>query len=161
TPDRNPTTAGLSHPHASPMAQDGSATHDMPTPIACEPTCWVEYPSSGPRPNPRLLRGGTFNNQSANVRSANRNWNAPANRYTDSGFRPSSTWRGTADPSATPGSGRGCVRPGVCSQVQVVVPSRPASAGRPNDTLGPAGRVGQSTRRPRRAGRLPLISRGG
>jgi eukaryotic-like serine/threonine-protein kinase len=42
---------------------------------------------------PRLLRGGTFNNQPANVRSANRNRNAPSNRNTNNGFRPVSTWR--------------------------------------------------------------------
>ncbi len=42
---------------------------------------------------PYFLRGGTFNNQAASVRSANRNRNAPANRDTNNGFRPSSTWR--------------------------------------------------------------------
>ena len=31
--------------------------------------------------------------QAANVRSANRNRNAPSNRNTNNGFRPSSTWR--------------------------------------------------------------------
>jgi hypothetical protein len=36
----------------------------------------------------RPLRGRTFTNQPANVRSANRNGNAPANRNTNNGFRP-------------------------------------------------------------------------
>ena len=42
--------------------------------------------------DPRLLRGGTFNNRPANVRSANRNWGAPSNRLTNGGFRPSRTY---------------------------------------------------------------------
>jgi hypothetical protein len=41
----------------------------------------------------RLLRGGSFNNQPSNVRSANRNWNQPANRNNNYGFRPASTWQ--------------------------------------------------------------------
>jgi formylglycine-generating enzyme required for sulfatase activity len=40
---------------------------------------------------PRLLRGGSFLNQPANVRSAYRNWYAPANRSAYGGFRPSRT----------------------------------------------------------------------
>src|SRR5690348_6853533 len=39
-------------------------------------------------------------NQPANVRSANRNRNAPANRNTNYGFRPSSTWQ--QDPHPVP-----------------------------------------------------------
>ena len=42
--------------------------------------------------NPRLLRGGAFDDRPASVRSANRNWNAPANRCTYYGFRPSRTY---------------------------------------------------------------------
>jgi hypothetical protein len=38
-----------------------------------------------------VLRGGSFNNQASNVRSANRNNNAPANRNNNFGFRPAST----------------------------------------------------------------------
>jgi formylglycine-generating enzyme required for sulfatase activity/tetratricopeptide (TPR) repeat protein len=41
---------------------------------------------------PRLLRGGTFNFQPASVRSALRDWNAPALRYSRHGFRPSRTY---------------------------------------------------------------------
>jgi formylglycine-generating enzyme required for sulfatase activity len=41
---------------------------------------------------PRLLRGGTFNNPAANVRSADRNWYAPSVRSTDFGFRPARTY---------------------------------------------------------------------
>jgi hypothetical protein len=49
-----------------------------------------------------------------------------------------------------PKPGAGSSTLGVCSQVQVVVPCRAALAARPNEALGPAGLVGQSTRRPRR-----------
>ena len=42
--------------------------------------------------NLRLLRGGTFYNPPALVRSAYRYWFAPANRNTDGGFRPSRTY---------------------------------------------------------------------
>ena len=41
--------------------------------------------------NPRLLRGGSFYNQPALVRSASRGWNAPAFRNSFVGFRPSKT----------------------------------------------------------------------
>jgi formylglycine-generating enzyme required for sulfatase activity len=40
-----------------------------------------------------LLRGGSFNNQPANVRSANRNNNRADNRNNNIGFRVSSTSR--------------------------------------------------------------------
>jgi hypothetical protein len=39
------------------------------------------------------LRGGAFNNDPLNVRSANRNRNEPANRNDNNGFRPASTLR--------------------------------------------------------------------
>jgi len=42
--------------------------------------------------NPRFLRGGTFLIQAAFVRSAYLNWDAPANRFTYLGFRPSRTY---------------------------------------------------------------------
>ena len=42
--------------------------------------------------NPRILRGGAFDNQPAIVRSAYRYGNAPAFRNIDSGFRPSRTY---------------------------------------------------------------------
>jgi formylglycine-generating enzyme required for sulfatase activity len=38
-----------------------------------------------------VLRGGSFNNQAVNVRSANRNRNVPTNRNNDVGLRPAST----------------------------------------------------------------------
>ena len=41
---------------------------------------------------PRILRGGTFDDLPAIVRSAFRGGNAPAYRYTDLGFRPSRTY---------------------------------------------------------------------
>jgi eukaryotic-like serine/threonine-protein kinase len=42
--------------------------------------------------NPRLLRGGSFISRPASVRSASRNWSAPAARSTNLGFRPSRTY---------------------------------------------------------------------
>jgi formylglycine-generating enzyme required for sulfatase activity len=42
--------------------------------------------------HPRLLRGGTFDDQPAVVRSAGRDWFAPSDRYTSFGFRPSRTY---------------------------------------------------------------------
>jgi formylglycine-generating enzyme required for sulfatase activity len=42
--------------------------------------------------NPRIVRGGSFNDLPALVRSADRNWNAPANRFSNAGFRPSRTY---------------------------------------------------------------------
>ncbi len=41
---------------------------------------------------PRLLRGGSFTNPSAYVRSAYRIWYAPANRFVNCGFRPARTY---------------------------------------------------------------------
>ncbi|MGO8899725.1 MAG: formylglycine-generating enzyme family protein, partial [Isosphaeraceae bacterium] len=41
---------------------------------------------------PRLLRGGTFGDRPADVRSANRSWDAPSYRSTNFGFRPSRTY---------------------------------------------------------------------
>ena len=37
--------------------------------------------------HPRIYRGGTVDNRPATLRSANRFWGAPSNRYTDGGFR--------------------------------------------------------------------------
>ncbi|WP_406696971.1 protein kinase [Singulisphaera sp. Ch08] len=42
---------------------------------------------------PRVLRGGTFVNRPAIVRSAYRLWDAPSGRYTLNGFRPCRTWK--------------------------------------------------------------------
>ena len=42
--------------------------------------------------NPRILRGGSFDNRPAYVRSAFRGWCAPSNRNIDVGFRPSRTY---------------------------------------------------------------------
>ena len=81
------------------------------------------------RPNPRLLRGGAFNNQPANVRSANRNRNAPTNRNTNNGFRLASTCAGGI--SRTAGIRESPAHPGVCFQVQAAVPCRA-------ETVGPA-----------------------
>jgi hypothetical protein len=71
------------------------------------------------------------NNQPANVRSANRNWNAPANRNTNNGFRPSSTWRQDVHP--VPPESESLTPLGACSQVQVAVPCRVTSVARTNE----------------------------
>jgi formylglycine-generating enzyme required for sulfatase activity len=42
--------------------------------------------------SPRILRGGSFIDRPANVRSAYRNWYSPAYRYFNNGFRPSRTY---------------------------------------------------------------------
>ncbi len=42
---------------------------------------------------PRVLRGGTFVNRPAIIRSAYRLWDAPSGRYTLNGFRPCRTWK--------------------------------------------------------------------
>lgn len=47
--------------------------------------------SPGSAPNSRVLRGGSFNNNATNMRSANRNNNRPGNRNNNNGFRVSST----------------------------------------------------------------------
>jgi formylglycine-generating enzyme required for sulfatase activity len=43
--------------------------------------------------NSRVVRGGSFDNQASNVRSADRNRDAPADRSHDNGFRPARTYR--------------------------------------------------------------------
>ena len=53
----------------------------------------VESDFRGRRLSSRVLRGGAFNNQTSNVRSANRNNNQPDNRNNNNGFRPASTLR--------------------------------------------------------------------
>ena len=49
----------------------------------------------GDRPSSRVLRGGSFNNNAHNVRSAYRNNNNPDNRNNNIGFRVASTLRQT------------------------------------------------------------------
>ena len=49
--------------------------------------CGIFHSGSGPIGGPRSLRGGSWNNQPARVRSANRNRNPPTNRNNNVGFR--------------------------------------------------------------------------
>ena len=63
----------------------------------------LQSPASGRRPRSRVLRGGSFNNNAHNVRSAYRNNNNPDNRNNNIGFRVASTLRQTIE-SATPES---------------------------------------------------------
>ena len=97
--------------------------------------------SSGRRPNPRLLRGGSFNNQPANVRSANRNRNAPTNRNNNNGFRPASTLRREAV-FRTARIRRRLSSRSVRCKVQVVVPCRAGQSCPAKRSIGPAGLVG-------------------
>ncbi len=59
--------------------------------IGCVAVSSIQSASRGRRPSSRVLRGGSFNNQASNVRSANRNNNVPTNRNNNNGFRPAST----------------------------------------------------------------------
>src|SRR5271167_1659621 len=96
----------------------------------------IQSASRGRRPNSRVLRGGSFNNQASNVRSANRNNNVPTNRNNNNGFRVASTLPCQNSPGDILRSAPRC-------KVQVVVPcravarqfgqiiTRPGSSGRP------------------------------
>jgi hypothetical protein len=122
------------------------------TSVSASPGLTIDFfqcDSSERRPNPRLLRGRTFNNQPSNVRSAYRNRNAPAYRNTNNRFRPSSTWQQDVNP--VPPEFESFASLGACSQVQVVVPCRATSVVRTNETPSPAGLVGLRTRTPSRA----------
>lgn len=48
-------------------------------------------PHPWPAPSSRVLRGGSWNNNPENLRSANRNRNTPTNRNNNNGFRVAST----------------------------------------------------------------------
>jgi len=121
-----------------------SVTLARPIRFDCGSGCSVNTPSAGRRPSSRVLRGGSFNNQAVNVRSANRNRNAPTNRNNNVGFRPASTLP-CQHPQALP-----C---GACQGATSRPPPRVAPS--PDDTAegsaGPAGLVGRKARRPRRA----------
>jgi hypothetical protein len=90
---------------------------------------------------PSSAPGREFNNQPANVRSANRNRNAPSNRNTSNGFRPASTWQ--QDVNSVPPEFESLDSLEACGQVQVVVPCRVTSVGRTNEAQ--ARRVGRSS----------------
>ena len=64
-----------------------------PIPIACGRICLIELAFSGRRLSLRVLRGGSYNNQTSNVRSAYRNNNQADNRNNNNGFRAASTLR--------------------------------------------------------------------
>jgi len=90
------------------------------------------HTSKFPR-NHRFVPGERIegNHQPANVRSANRNRNAPSNRNTNNGFRPASTWQQDAHPVPPEFESFSCL--GECSQVQVAVTCRVASVVRANE----------------------------
>jgi hypothetical protein len=51
----------------------------------------LRQPHPWPAPSSRVLRGGSWNNNPQNLRSANRNRNTPTNRNNNNGFRVAST----------------------------------------------------------------------
>ena len=112
------------------------------TPIGCVANSLIPFASRGRRPSSRVLRGGSFNNQASNVRSAYRNNNVPANRNNNNGFRPASTLPCQNPQASLLRSVPGC-------KVQVVVPCRASIPAKRSS--GPAGLVGRKARRPCRA----------
>src|SRR5262249_17303742 len=113
--------------------------------------------SVGRWPSSRVLRGGSFNNTAQNVRSANRNNNAPANRNNNNGFRPASTLRRTTVFVRPESAGRLTLRsvPGCKVQVTALCRAvlgrpgqrkrRPGGSGRPHGSKAPPGRVVEET----------------
>ena len=59
--------------------------------------CSLQSTFRGRRPKSRVLRGGSFNNNAQNARSATRNNNQPENRNNNNGFRAASTLRQTSE----------------------------------------------------------------
>ena len=100
-----------------------------------------------------MLRGGSFNNNADNARSAYRNNNHPEDRNNNIGFRAASTLRRTS-PSLLPEfAGRRFDR-APCGACQVQSPGRrPVSDhwSPAESKTGPAGPVGREFRTPRRA----------
>jgi Sulfatase-modifying factor enzyme 1 len=98
----------------------------------------------------RVLRGGSFNNQPRNLRSANRNNNRPSNRNNTVGLRVASTPRRTVrPPGRNPGANDLPERAGVRSPGRRPVPGRSRAVPAKGNAC-PAGLVGQTARRPRR-----------
>ena len=74
-----------------------------------------------------MLRGGSFNNNAQNVRSANRNHNQPDNRNNNNGFRVASTLRQTIEsvlPEFVGQIRKSCPAERAKCKVQAVVPCR-------------------------------------
>ncbi|MEW6078706.1 MAG: SUMF1/EgtB/PvdO family nonheme iron enzyme [Thermodesulfobacteriota bacterium] len=66
----------------------GSAMRDRQTAFVCSGGFRGSGPSKGARPlTAHVLRGGSWNNNDRNCRSANRNRNQPDNRNNNNGFR--------------------------------------------------------------------------
>jgi len=57
--------------------------------VDMRPACVQPHPCQAP--SSRVLRGGSWNNNPQNLRSANRNRNNPTNRNNNNGFRVAST----------------------------------------------------------------------
>ena len=102
-----------------------------------------------------MLRGGSFNNNAHNVRSAYRNNNNPDNRNNKIGFRVASTLRQTHSFVMPESTGQILARL-PCEACLVQSPGRRARVGRrqlrsAKQKTGPAGLVGRKTRSPCRA----------
>jgi hypothetical protein len=99
------------------------------------------------------LRGGAFNNNPLNLRSADRNRNAPANRNNNNGFRPASTLRWALAFVRPESAGRltcGACRGAKSRSSPCVAPFSdgpaegsvwPGGSGRPHGSKAPPGRV--------------------
>ena len=84
--------------------------------------------TSGGDCSKRVLRGGSWNNNPRNLRSANRNRNTTGNRNDNNGFRVARTLDG---PSRRPhgAAGRATERPGTVMTSEVPAPLLPRSGG--------------------------------
>jgi hypothetical protein len=69
---------------------------------ACGDALAHRQPHPWPAPSSRVLRGGSWNNNPQNLRSANRNRNNPTNRNNNNGFRLASTPSDRLRRSASP-----------------------------------------------------------
>ena len=126
---RNTRWGNSNSPKCELASTPGSATSATPTAKVCAERCWVRYASRGRRIGRcarRVVRGGGWNNEPENVRSANRNRNAPDEANNNLGFRLARTpalvagASGVTDPLGVPAGahgppsgapqGRGCRR---------------------------------------------------
>ena len=139
---RAPEIAGRAN---SPAADELGRSRPAGRHLRLRSGCSLQSAFRGRRPRSRVLRGGSFNNNAQNVRSANRNNNQPDNRNNNNGFRPASTLRQTLT-SALPESA-GPVR-------RAALRSVPSAKSRPSSRVGSGlRRFGRMKNRPGGSGR--------